>query len=91
MISPLTQSQLSLLTGQQLHPGIPLHNAVYTFDIKGQLNTVAFKTAFSQLIAQTDVLRTQFKFIAGEPYQSIRDNISYRPLKFTILTILRRM
>uniref|UniRef100_UPI0035938AC1 amino acid adenylation domain-containing protein n=1 Tax=Pricia sp. TaxID=2268138 RepID=UPI0035938AC1 len=74
---PLTQSQLSLWTGQRMHPGSPLHNVVYTFDISGDLSTLFFKNAFQTLIDRTDVLRTVITEKDGIPYQFVLQKVDY--------------
>lgn len=74
---PLTQSQLSLWTGQRMHPEVPLHNVVYTFDISGPIDEAAFANAFQVLIKQTDVLRAIFIEKEGIPYQSFQSGIAH--------------
>ncbi|MGB6153510.1 MAG: amino acid adenylation domain-containing protein, partial [Pricia sp.] len=74
---PLTQSQLSLWTGQRMHPDSPLHNAVYTFDIAGAVNVSTFKKAFQHVLNTTDALRTVFGENGGHPFQKIRPSPSF--------------
>ncbi len=74
---PLTQSQLSLWTGQRMHPDAPLHNVVYTFDISGDLNPLIFKQAFQVLVDSTDILRMVFNEKDGTPYQHVRPKGAY--------------
>ncbi len=68
----LTQSQLSIWTGQQLNPEAPLYNMAHSFDIEGFIDNESFKTAFDQLIERAEVLRTVFSVIDGIPVQSIQ-------------------
>ena len=79
---PLTQSQLSLWTGQRMHPGSPLHNLVYTFEITGEIDTAVFKEAFQHVVDHVDMLRTVFEEKNGEVFQYIRD-----PFLFELETI----
>lgn len=79
---PLTQSQLSLWTGQRIHPGIPLHNAVYTFHIAGEIDERVFQKAFRQILNSTDALRMVFGEKNGDPFQYVRS-----PFTFELETI----
>lgn len=74
---PLTQSQLTLWAGQQLHPKIPLHNIAYTFDIQGSIDEAVFKKAFAELIGQTDIFRTYFTSGQSPPLQGIKSSIDH--------------
>ena len=74
---PLTQSQLSLWTGQRMHPDKPLHNAIYTFNIAGNIDQKVFQRAFQQVLDCTDALRTVFGEKNGTPYQSFRSPFPY--------------
>ena len=74
---PLTQSQLSLWTGQRMHPDKPLHNAVYTFNIAGDIDKKIFQRAFQQVLDSTDALRTVFGEKNGNPYQSFQPPFPY--------------
>lgn len=74
---PLTQSQLSLWTGQRMHPNNPLHNAVYTFDISGEIDEVLFRRAFQLVLDDTDALRMVFGEADGHPFQRVRTNVTY--------------
>ncbi len=67
----LTQSQLSLWTGQQLNPETPLYNMAHSFDIQGLLHIESFERAFDELIQRAEVLRTVFTEENGIPVQFI--------------------
>ncbi|MGS0527601.1 condensation domain-containing protein [Zobellia nedashkovskayae] len=56
----LTKSQSALWAGQKMHPYVPLHNVVYTFEITGTIDKVIFEKAFQRLIETTDMLRFVF-------------------------------
>ncbi|CAM4231012.1 non-ribosomal peptide synthetase [Zobellia roscoffensis] len=74
---PLTKSQSALWAGQRMHPGVPLHNVVYTFEINGAIDKAAFEKAFQKLIATTDILRTTFSEEKGIPHQTVLKNIDF--------------
>ncbi|HET8736170.1 MAG TPA: condensation domain-containing protein, partial [Pricia sp.] len=75
---PLTQSQMSIWTGQRMHPSSSLHNVVYTFAISGSLNVSNFRKAFEELLHRTDALRLVFRETDGTPYQSVRPDVEYK-------------
>ena len=74
---PLTQSQLSLWTGQQLNPNVPLYNMAHTFDIKGNLDTDHFTLAFAELVHRVDIMRTIFTEIDSIPQQHVLQEYKY--------------
>ena len=74
---PLTQSQLSIWTGQRLHPNSPLHNVVFTFDVSGALSETIFKQAFQKLVHCTDALRLVFNEKNGTPYQYLLPKLDF--------------
>ncbi len=75
--SELTQSQLTIWTGQKMNPEAPLYNMAHSFDISGPLYVQKFQTAFQELINRADALRTIFTEIDSIPYQSVLQNIPY--------------
>ena len=81
---PLTQSQLTLWTGQQMHPNVPLHDVVYTFDINGTLNESTFEKAFQILVSENDIFKTIFIDRKGTPHQGVNENtiIDFKILDF---------
>ncbi len=74
---PLTAGQLSLWAGEKLHPGVPLNNTCYTFDIRGRLNPSLFKIAFRKLVDSVDAFRLLFFEENGEPYQTPMESVNY--------------
>ena len=68
----LTQSQLSLWTGQRMHSHSPLHNVVYTFEIWGEIDGMRFQEAFARLVEETDILRLAFDEEGGIPFQYVK-------------------
>ncbi len=69
----LSSGQLQIWLGQQLNIEVPLYNAVYLFEISGNLNPINFQSAFKELVQRTEILRAQFKKDAdGIPKQYIR-------------------
>lgn len=73
----LSQSQLSLWTGQKLNPEVPLYNMAHSFDISGSLDVVTFKNAFVELVKRADALRTVFIELDNIPYQSVLESFEY--------------
>ena len=73
----LTQSQMSILTGQKLNPQIPLYNMVYTFDFAGEINVEHFRIAFQELINRSDAMRTVFLETGDKPQQTILPKLEY--------------
>lgn len=73
----LTQSQLSIWTGQKLNPNIPLYNMAHSFEISGALNVSNFKQAFQQLVNRADILRTVFFEVESVPFQYVIDEFEY--------------
>lgn len=74
----LTQSQLSLWTGQQLSPTFPLYNMAHSFELNGAIDTDSFKKAFDKLIQKVDILRTVFLEELGKPYQTVLETYNYQ-------------
>ena len=77
-LSNLTQSQLSIWTGQQLSPNAPLYNSPFTFVLSGEINVFHFQTAFQILIDQSDAMRTVFESIDDIPQSKLLNSISYK-------------
>ena len=77
-LSNLTQSQLSIWTGQQLSPNVPLYNSPFTFEISGEINVSHFQTAFQILVDQSDSMRTVFESIDDIPQAKVLNSISYK-------------
>ncbi len=73
----LTQSQLSMWTGQMLNPEVPLYNMVHTFDIKGEIDTNHFQIAFQELVNRSDSLRTVFHKSKNNPLQKVFSHFTY--------------
>lgn len=74
----LTRSQDLIGTGQKLNQHDPLYNMVFNFSIHGALNVDAFKTAFQQIVSESDALRIYFKETdSGETVQVFRDKLDY--------------
>jgi len=57
----LTRAQSLIWTGQQLHPGAPLYNMVLAYRIAASIDESLFRSAFADLVAATDALRTVFR------------------------------
>ncbi|MGP1993455.1 non-ribosomal peptide synthetase [Zobellia laminariae] len=81
----LTKSQSALWAGQKMHPNVPLHNVVYTFEITGAIDKITFEKAFQRLIKTTDILRIIFSEEKGVPNQTVRNEVDFS-LEFIDLT-----
>jgi len=75
--SNLTKSQYFIWTGQMINPDDPLYNVVFTFDIKGKINSEKFTKAFKILVRETDTLRTIFTEKDGIVNQMVLDHMEY--------------
>lgn len=75
--SPLTQSQLSLWTGQKLNPEVPLYNMAHSFDIQGTIVEEHFVDAFKDLIQRADALRTIFVEVDDIPFQQVLPTLDF--------------
>ena len=73
----LTNSQLLIWTGQELHPEAPLYNMVLSFTIEGPLDELHFRTAFQTLLDSSDILRTVIHSDRGEPTQHVVPPFKY--------------
>jgi acyl-CoA synthetase (AMP-forming)/AMP-acid ligase II/aryl carrier-like protein len=68
---PVTVAQEQLWRLDQILPGTPLFNVLYTIRLTGSLNVVALEHSLNELIARHEVLRTTFMDVEGSPRQSI--------------------
>ncbi|MFK7808938.1 MAG: AMP-binding protein, partial [Saprospiraceae bacterium] len=73
----LTQSQLLIWMGQRLNPKSPMYNMAIAFELQGQIEAVAFKSAFQSLVNQCDAMRTVFTEVEGTPKQVIKEEVAY--------------
>lgn len=85
MKTALTASQLSLWAGHKMHPGAPLLNTAYTFEIRGKLHISHFRKAFQKLINSTDAFRIRYLEEEGTPYQTLGklDNFEMEVIDFS--------
>lgn len=73
----LTQAQRLIWTGQQLDPDAPLYNMSLSFRISGPVDPLLFQTAFDNLVAGTDSLRTTFRQVDGEPVREVHHTVPF--------------
>ncbi|NNF04243.1 MAG: amino acid adenylation domain-containing protein, partial [Rhodothermales bacterium] len=73
----LTQSQLLLWTGQQMHPDAPLYNMALRFEITGAVDPALFRRAFDALIERSDAFRTIVRTRRGIPFQYVLERIDF--------------
>jgi amino acid adenylation domain-containing protein len=72
----LTRRQLLMYTGQQLHPGVLLYDAVWAIRLRG-IDPDRFQCAFQTLVNSCDALRTVIEERDGLPYQRIQEQLSH--------------
>ncbi|GJM39766.1 MAG: hypothetical protein DHS20C20_00480 [Ardenticatenaceae bacterium] len=65
--SNLTKLQMIYWVGQSLRPTAPLFNVVVTFRWQATVNVALFFEAFTQVVKQSDALRTVLREEAGVP------------------------
>lgn len=73
----LSKSQLLIWMGQKLHQEVPLYNMVLVFRITGQIDPIAFQTAFQSLVDQRDAFRTIISENNGKPVQRVLPHVPY--------------
>jgi len=73
---PLSWAQQRLWFLDQLEPGSSAYNISWTVRLTGALNMAALQSAFDQLVARHETLRTRFPENAGVPYQQIDADVS---------------
>ncbi|MBV7333004.1 hypothetical protein KFU94_33200 [Chloroflexi bacterium TSY] len=83
--SNLTQSQLAIWIGQQMHPGVPLYNEAHTFTIHGEVDPDHFARAFQAVVDRSDALRTVFTQQDGSPIACVKEHLhgAFEVLDFT--------
>ncbi|HEV2147026.1 MAG TPA: amino acid adenylation domain-containing protein [Longimicrobiaceae bacterium] len=79
---PLSFAQQRLWFVDQLEPGSPTYNMLYTARLRGQLDAAALRGAFADLVRRHEVLRTVFESRDGVPVQVIRP-----PAGFSLPTV----
>lgn len=74
---PLTPSQSLLWIGQEMNPESPMYNMIMTYEIKGAISVAHFKTAFRNLVAKSDALRSVFTIVDNVPVQQFLLEIDF--------------
>ncbi|WP_373526933.1 amino acid adenylation domain-containing protein [Nostoc sp.] len=69
LILSFAQQRLWFLT--QLQPDSPFNNISAAFCLQGQLNQQALQESLNEIVRRHEVLRTNFKTVAGRPIQII--------------------
>ncbi|HYH82411.1 MAG TPA: amino acid adenylation domain-containing protein [Longimicrobium sp.] len=69
--APLSFAQARLWFVDQLQPGTPTYNMLYTLRLRGALDAGALARSFSALAARHEVLRTSFPAPGGDPVQAV--------------------
>jgi amino acid adenylation domain-containing protein len=75
---PLSFAQQRLWFIDQLEPGTPTYNMLYTVRLRGPLDAGALRGAFTALVARHEVLRTTFESRDGEPAQVVHPPAAMR-------------
>ena len=83
--SNLTRSQFMIWSGQQMHPGVPLYNMAFRFDLDGALDTARFASAWQSLLTRCDALRLVFEERDGVPVQRVLEQL-HAPLQVVDLS-----
>lgn len=72
---PLTPAQQQIWVFERLQPGTPAYHVSNHFRLEGELDLHAFERAWTMLAQRHDALRMSFGERAGEPVQTIVENI----------------
>ena len=72
---PLTPAQQQIWVFERLQPGTPAYHIFNHFRIEGELDLHAFERAWTTLVQRHDALRISFGERAGEPVQTIVENV----------------
>ncbi|MFD6156427.1 amino acid adenylation domain-containing protein [Nocardia sp. NPDC060256] len=70
-LHPLTAAQRRMWLHDRLRPGSPMYRVTFRIDLHGALEIPALTTAFDQVLARHQALRTLFVEIDGEPWQLV--------------------
>jgi len=75
-VLPLSFAQQRLWFLDQLVPGNPFYNVPAAVRLTGQLDLMALKQAFNQIVHRHEALRTNFVKVDGQPTQIISANVN---------------
>lgn len=67
--NPLTGNQKAIWLEEQLYPNTAVYNIGGYDHVKGRLESVRFRKAAQQFLAENDAFRTQIRVFEEEPYQ----------------------
>ena len=70
-LHPLTAAQRRMWLHDRLWPGSPMYQVHFRFELAGPLDVPTLVTAFDQVLARHQALRTVFVEIDGEPWQRV--------------------
>ena len=84
---PLTPAQQQIWVFERLQPGTPAYHVFNNFLLEGELDLHAFQRAWTMLAQRHDALRISFGERAGEPVQTIVENVDL-PVKLIDLSDL---
>ncbi|AMV71114.1 hypothetical protein JCM30471_29350 [Desulfuromonas carbonis] len=75
---PLSPAQRRLWVLDRLEPGNPAYNIFAVDRIDGPLAPAALQTAFAELVARHEILRTCYRERDGEPRQQVLEAVAFR-------------
>lgn len=73
----LTDRQLLMWFGHQMHANVPLFSTPYAFRLAGAVDVETFRKAFQYLVQHSDILRTIFVEHDGVPFQEVQETVAY--------------
>ena len=75
---PVSFAQQSLWLQYQMEGMSNTYNLTFVYRLEGRLDIPALEKSVRYLIARHDALRTSFKLINGEPYQTIAESVEWK-------------
>jgi len=74
---PCSASQERCWFLDQMSPGTPALNVAVRWAVKGRFTAAAFQSAFRDVIARHEILRTSFVTVGGRPVQQVADSVPF--------------
>ena len=84
---PLSFAQQRLWFLQQLAPENPFYNMFGAFDLRGELDMVAWHGAINTILGRHEALRTVFQTTAGRAHQVVLPHYPRAPLRIDLRTL----
>lgn len=84
---PLSFSQKRLWLMQQIEPNSTAYNMLFSYELLGKLNLVAFEQAIKEFVKRQEILKIKISSDEGVPYQFIsEEKADYRYLDLSLMT-----